>query len=451
MLNHLQQRFGLNEAVGFALASRLWQVVSAPLTQALLLLYFTDEGRGFYFMFLTIIQMQVFVELGLKVVLINVASHEWSHLSYVDGRLQGSDTYLNRLGSLWFKSMWWYLLAGMVFMLAIGLYGYSTLAEGSNKASLLWNIPWIAFVLVYGLHLIVAPMIGILEGCGQINVINRFRFVQAVAGSLVMWTMLCLDLGLWCLVGAATVTLLTDAWIACVKYRGFFGSLIGVDWKSGLSWRDEVLPLQWRVGLQGPLTWLANSMPGVVIFVGGNMASQWLQTWYIVSTLQAACASWIDSNRPEIGRLLAARQQDDAMVLWQRTLKVSLGLLSLLIAGMVLTLLVLPSIEWTFGDKIVAGLLPWPHVLALGLAILVMHVCHCMNVFGLAHKQDVFFRYAVATNCVKAAVLFFAGRAYGVNGVVFGVMGVTLGLQLPLYLIRWRQRDTWTHEALSNG
>ena len=196
------RKLGVDRAIGFAVAGRLWQVVSGPITQAFLLLYFTDQQRGFYYAFLYLIALQAFVELGFQVVLINLSSHEWSKLTFSDGRLDGDSTAICRLGSLWQKSRTWYLFASLVFTLAVSVFGYEFLgAKESGTPQVNWTVPWMVFVIVHGLHLTLVPAIGILEGCGQIAHLNKYRVWQGVLGSVVVWLLMWQGFGLWSLVG----------------------------------------------------------------------------------------------------------------------------------------------------------------------------------------------------------------------------------------------------------
>ena len=56
---------------------------------------------------------------------------------------------------------------------------------------------------------------------------------------------------LWSLVVAVLVRLVGDMWLLAVSYREFFRSLRQVVEPGNLSWRNEILPLQWRMGLRG--------------------------------------------------------------------------------------------------------------------------------------------------------------------------------------------------------
>ena len=134
--------------------------------------------------------------------LINLSSHEWSKLTFSDGRLDGDSTAICRLGSLWQKSRTWYLFASLVFTLAVSVFGYEFLgAKESGTPQVNWTVPWMVFVIVHGLHLTLVPAIGILEGCGQIAHLNKYRVWQGVLGSVVVWLLMWQGFGLWSLVG----------------------------------------------------------------------------------------------------------------------------------------------------------------------------------------------------------------------------------------------------------
>ena len=58
-------RFGVDGAVGFAVASKIWQLLTGPITQFLLVVRFTPALQDYYYAFNNLLGLQVFVELGL--------------------------------------------------------------------------------------------------------------------------------------------------------------------------------------------------------------------------------------------------------------------------------------------------------------------------------------------------------------------------------------------------
>ena len=115
----------------------------------------------------------------------------------------------------------------------------------------------------------------------------------------------------------------------------------------------------------------------------------------------------------------------------------------MLLTAVVVCVVVLGQINWSFAHKVVAGLLPWGEISLLAVAMLLMHLCHCMNIFGLAHRKDYFFRFAVASNLTTSIAVLGCGWKWGATGVVVAVLAVTALVQVPAYLYRWTDRDQW--------
>ena len=74
--------FDVDRAIAYALLSKVWLLFAGPITLYLISLYLTPEMQGFYYTFLSLVALQVFIELGFYVVITQFASHEWAHLSF---------------------------------------------------------------------------------------------------------------------------------------------------------------------------------------------------------------------------------------------------------------------------------------------------------------------------------------------------------------------------------
>ena len=88
----LAVRCGVDRAVVYAVMTRMWQVLTGPVSQLLLILFVPSSARDYYFAFTSMLGLQIFIELGLHVVIINLASHEWAKLRLEAGRLAGDET-----------------------------------------------------------------------------------------------------------------------------------------------------------------------------------------------------------------------------------------------------------------------------------------------------------------------------------------------------------------------
>ncbi|MEO1984587.1 MAG: hypothetical protein ABGZ24_29075, partial [Fuerstiella sp.] len=111
LLKKIGHHLGVDTAVGYAVAARGWQLLTGQLTMLLIVFCLTEVEQGYYYAFFYLLAMQIFVELGLHVVIISVASHEWSQLRIVDDQVAGDPHALSRLASLSRMAARWYLLA----------------------------------------------------------------------------------------------------------------------------------------------------------------------------------------------------------------------------------------------------------------------------------------------------------------------------------------------------
>lgn len=447
----LARRLGMDRAIGFAVLARFWQLLTGPLTQLLIVFCLSEVEQGYYYAFMNLLAMQVFVELGLHVVLINVASHEWSGLQLTANGPAGDECRLSRLVSLGRTAVCWYTVAGLVFVAGVTIAGsmfFSDLTDASGQpyAGIAWLAPWCTLVLLTGLQLIILPLTAILEGCDQLRVVNRVRFWQAIIGSLAVWAAMWWGLGLWALCASAAVRLLGEVCLVAVCFRHFFRPFRRAPAADRVDWFREILPLQWRMAVQGALLWFANHLALLVVlkYHGAEAAGRYGMMATVLVALQAASLSWIETRRPVFGQLIAERRWEELDETFFRMSRISISLLA--IGGSLFTLGVwivglLPG--WFF-ERIAArlpGVLP---TLLLSAALIVMQLAQCTNIYVRAHKRDPFLLAAVVSNLTIAALVFLLGREYGAVGVAGGyLLGVCL-VQVPWWVAIWsRTRRNW--------
>jgi hypothetical protein len=104
----------LDRPVTYTLLTRAWQAVAGVVTIVLIAKNFTPEVQGFFYTFASLVALQIFLELGLNVVIVNRASQEWSRLDLDDaGRVTGEHVARCRLaGLMQFVSRWYHRAGG---------------------------------------------------------------------------------------------------------------------------------------------------------------------------------------------------------------------------------------------------------------------------------------------------------------------------------------------------
>lgn len=432
-------KVGVDGAVFFAVVARAWQFVSGPITLLLMALYFSPEMRGYFYTFGTILALQVFFELSLHIVLISVASHEWAHLRLNDqGQIEGDDAAHARLMALGRTSLRWYGVAAILFVICCGIGGTIFLGQESLPMSQ-WLGPWIALVVLTGGLLCCQPLTSLLEGCDQLAIVNRYRLRQSLTGSLIVWGMILSGLGLWAAAGSSAVRLFWEVRLVAFRYRGFFRDLFRSTGQHLIDWKQEVWPMQWRLGLQGVATWWAMQLLTPVMFQyhGDVVAGRMGMTWSILSSLQAAAFAWVEARRPKFGQLIATRDFSNLDQLFFRS---SAQSIVILLTGVLLfwgCLFGLNQLEIPLAVKIADALLPPLPAAVLCLGMSLFQIPVCLAVYIRAHKRELFLVPSLILCGMIGVLVLTFGKSHGALGASLAWTG-SIGLfQFPVWTVIW--------------
>ena len=457
---------GVDGAVFFGSTARLWQLLSGPVTLLLMTLYFSTEMQGYFATFGSILQMQVFFELSLHVVLINVASHEWTGLRLNEhGEIEGDPAAHSRLMNLGRTALRWYSIAAVLFILLVGIGGVFFLGQESLPKND-WLGPWISLVVFTGLLLCCQPLTSLLEGCDQLAIVNRFRLRQSLTGSVVVWVMVFSGCGLWAAAGSAVVRLAWEVRLIVGRYRGFFSQLFKASADSAIHWKQEVWPLQWRLALQGIATWWAMQLLVPVMFQyhGDAAACRMGTTWNILSSLQAAAFTWVETRRPRFGQLISQQdygQLDDLFFRSsiQSVIMILIGAscfwgslygvhhIDLPFVTRCVEMLHLPvnpeSIVW-FTDRVSERMLQPLPAAVLCLGVVLFQIPNCLCVYVRAHKRDPFLVPSLILCGSVGGLVTWFGRTHGPIGAAVAWTSPILVFQLPVWAMIWyRVRREW--------
>ena len=445
-LRRFINRYEVDQAVFFAVISRAWSFLSGPITMLLIASYFTKGLQDYFGIFWWLLGMQTFFELSMDVVIVNVASHEWATLRLAgDGSIDGDETARRRLSSLRQITRRWYRIACIVFLVVIGAVGVWFLGRG-ELAETEWMAPWCVLVCLAGLQLNLLPAVGLLEGCGQLGFINRVRTAQAVIGSVVMWLCITNGAGLWAIVVIAVVRLLFDSWLVFGRYGGFFGSLNDPADLGQLTWRDEIWPLQWRLGIQSIITYFSLNLFRAVMFEyhpEGVAGAMWM-TWTIITTIQRAAFAWVETRRPLFGGLIADENYEQLDKFFFRLTKISVAVLGIGFTAFIAGLLVVNNVDSWLTNRLSERMLGLTPSLILCAAMLIMQVSRCQNIYVRAHKLDPFLVPSLVTNVINVVLIWQLGKHYGPTGAAIAFLITVVCLITPWWHLIWarlRQRD----------
>jgi hypothetical protein len=441
-------RIGVDAPVFFSVIARAWQLLTGPVTVTLMALFFTPEMRGYFYTFGSVLALQVFFELSLHIVLINVVSHEWVNLSIDDsGELTGDEAAQSRIASLLKTSMKWYAAAAILFVVLCGPGGACWLALGSLPLAE-WVAPWSLLIVLTGGLLAAQPLTAILEGCDQLTTVNQYRFRQAVFGTLVVWSIIGFGLGLWAAAGSAAVRLGWELHLVGVRYRHFFRSIFRKAVSAVIDWEAEVWPLQWRLAIQGVATFGTLQMLTPVIWgtSGDAEAGRMGMTWTVLIALQAAASAWVDTRRPKFGQLVASGSFDELNALFFRCTSLSVAMLATGLVAFCGVLAALPYVDWPIANQLSVAFVSPQSAAVLSLGILVFQIPNCQTIYVRAHKREPFLIPSLIVSACIATSVTVLGIKYGIAGAAIAWTACICVVQLPLWTTIWRTAHREWHK-----
>ena len=438
-VRNLLLRLEVNRAVAWMLLSRVWQFLSGIVTVILLTQCFDESTLGIYQLFISLIGMQMFVELGLPWTIVLMTSHEWSRLRMdAVGRVEGDLVALERLSSLHRFASRWFAVCAVIFLGGVSLDGYYEI--GAKQPQVDWLYPWLAFVAVNAAALIYVPKLSILEGCQQVGTINFYRLLQAVTGTLVVWTALWAGSGLWILVASSVVRWAWDAYLVEVRYRETFKSLREQHETVHTAWFRELWPLSWRLAIQTIGSYFSTYYFTRVVFnqMGDAEAGRFGMTWTILMTVQTVSLAWVHTRYPEFGAMAARGEHDQ---LRRRLIKTGAISMSVFLAGSGMFCVAVSALEQVGVLKAGRFLaLPETGLLVTGLTLLLL--TNVLHISIRVYKKDPFLIPHTISSLAVALLAWEAGQRFGVLGIGWAYVLVAGGFTFPVSLaLAWKHQQ----------
>lgn len=429
-IGELARRAQVDRALVAGLGHRVWQGAAGLATLILVSRFLTPELQGCYFAFYSVAAFQTLSDLGLYLVVANVASHEWARLGFDGrGRLAGEAGARSRLLHFARALGGWYGALAVLSGVAVGAAG-TWFFERTLPADVSWRLPWLALVIATSLLLWTQPFLALLEGCGQIATVNRYRLGFAVAGSACLWSGLAAGLGLWAVPLGAAPLVARDAALLGWRYAGLTRDVLRPPRGPSIDWRAEVWPMQWRLGVMGISQYAAAQLftPIVLYYHGAVAAGRMGMTWAAVSGIQAAALVWLQVRVPELGVLVARGDRAGLERLWRRASVLAIGVLA---AGGSLLCLLVWGLSASGRPGAARVLTP------LGVALLVAGACGAQYVQAIAayvraHKRELLLPAGAGASVASGVLAILLGRAWAGEGVSAAYALAMIGIATPL-------------------
>ncbi len=435
-------------ALAAALGFRVWQGAAGIVTILLVGHFFSLDLQGCYYTFLSVLAFQTLSDLGLFIVIINVSSHEWAGLQLqADHSIAGDPAALSRLVSLGRQVGGWYGSAALIsgaMVAAGGLWFFGR----TIPLHVEWRQPWMILVALSTLSFCASPFVALLEGCNQVATVNRYRLGGAVVGSLAGWIAIACGLGLWALPLTVAAQVGRDVLLLGHRYNRFFRPFLAEPSGARVAWKEEIWPMQWRLGLQGLSQYVSTQLfnPVLMYYHGPAAAGRFGMTWVAVNGIQTVALAWIQARVPSFGMLAAQRDQRSLDRLWLRSSAWAVGAVVAGGLGLGLAIAVLEATRHPFASRLL------PSELTL---LLVFGVCCAQAIQGLAaylraYKVERLTPVGVGSSVLAGSLAWLLGRTGGLTGVV-AAYAIAMAGVLPLAILIWWERRRALGTAAAHG
>ena len=430
-LNKLSNWIGVDFHIQQTLLLRGWQVVSGAVMLIFVARWMTGTEQGFYYTFSSLIALQIFFELGLNYVVMQIVSHESAHLRIGStGKLEGDPVHLDRIAALVALLRHWYRLAASLFFLGIGTFGLFFLSQSNDLAIEEWLPPWCILIAVVSGNLYLSPMLAVIEGCGQIGQIARLRLKQAITGSLLAWALLSFGAGLAAIPVLPTVDLIFSIW--WLKRRSHLVNDLHIRSRQPLFhrmvWRTEIFPLQWRIAL----SWMSGYFifqlfsPMVFAHQGAVEAGRIGMAIAVFGTLTNIGMSWVNAKLPQFGAHIARGERVKLNQLFFQTVIRSTGFVLLSSISLVILMLILDHL----GVELTKRISPAPVLICLAVTTVANSCIFSAAGYMRAHREEPMLAVSICVASLTLIAVYF-GSYHSVFLAVFLCALITVCIALP--------------------
>lgn len=410
---NLINRLGINRTIGYIIITKVWGIFSGAITLFLLSRFLTPAEQGYYYTFSSILAFQVIFELGLGTVLTQFASHEMTHLKIVqNNELSGDLVAKSRLFSLVRLATKWYLIIISLVILTIAPIGMFFFTENVGYTEISWSIPWLLLVFFSSLSLFITPFIAIAEGCGFIGKIAKMRLYQSVFSGFIAWVCISSGYGLYATIAPSLgIIIIGIFWL----YKNFlfiiiqsFDKKIKNYEKNNISWKHEILPMQWRIGL----SWICGYFifqlfnPVAFKYFGPEFAGKLGMSITVTNMMASLAMSWVTTKMPKFGNLIVLGNKKELNELFSKAYHQSIAILCLMILGGMCVFLTLD----VFKVYLINRLLSPEQFFILCLTVLGNHIVFCHASYVRAHKIELYLAISMITAIFISITLFLVSN-----------------------------------------
>lgn len=415
--------------VAATLVFRAWSVIAGAGTVLLIPVCLSRAEQGYYYTFASLLALQIFFELGMNQVILQLVSHDFAHVSHtIEGELHGDPERIGRLAGLVHLLRRWYLIAATAFFVLVSIGGAAFLAGEAEMPLRYWLGPWVALTLATAFNLYYSAMLSVLEGCGEVAGVSRMRFTQSWVGYLAMWLTFSGGGGLWAVpILPAVAAAYTGYWLHA---RGATLRRIRRVSRGArvLHWRRDIFPFQWRIALSWVSGYFIFNLMTPLAFArhGPDEAGRLGITLAAFNAVLTVGMSWVNAKLPVMAGHISRGERRQVNSLFvavtRRAIAFTVAAALLLVLALVVLEEALPATAQRFASV--------PVALCIATVTVTNAFIFAAAAYMRAHKEEPMLMVSVVGGFATLAAVV-VGSGLGVLPMMVLYMLVTVLLGLP--------------------
>ncbi len=427
-------------------------MISGLVTIKLILVYMTPELQGYYYSINNLLQMQLFLELGLGIIIIHLSSSEFAKLRWSETlTLEGDEKAKHRIASLLQKTTKFYGFMGLLFIFITIPLGIFILSNGGLELTY-WLIPWVLIVMSAAVKLACIPINMIFAGAGKINIVSRYQTFATIFAVIAMWGGIIMGLNLYALILLSWVT---TGFINFNLIRRFWPALrelFAIKVVHPVSWKKEIWPYQSRSGFNVIADWifLQSATPIILNNQGSVEAGKIGITLSIIMVFIGLGASWMITRSVEFSGKLALGKTQEAYNYFISILSKIFPVVFLGLLGVLLSIWLINTFDIPFLSQYKDRLLEPTTAFLLIVFLLSNFLFNSFRIYLRAYKKEPFFFYSIFYSIILfSSNIYFSFHSVYLMCLSQAIIGVIFCLGFGSYYFHYI-RKKWDLE-IHNG
>lgn len=417
----------------YTAGSKLFQAVAQVGALFLVAHTLSPAQQGYYYTFQSVLALQVFFELGMGFVLIQVAAHESAHLTLAENMdLDPASPVGIKLGSLFRFMTKWYSIAGSLFLGIILPFGIAFFTLSKSASSLPfseWAPQWALLVVLSASSMFLFAMASFVEGVGRITQAARIRGIMSVGMSLGLLGALLARTALY----APAISLFIGLVVGFTSLIYSQGPLFLLLWNTAREeestpWMASIWGFQWRIAVSYLSGYLIFQFATPVLFanLGPVIAGRYGMAMQVVNGISMLSMAWASTRQARWGALIARGERAELDQDFRRTIIRTLSVYFIIAVGFLLALALASWAGWR-----IAGRFASRETLMILLIVGLMNQAIFTEALYLrAHKKEPFLLPSVVGAVASGLGVLLLGRYgtvilaswYFMNTLVIGLL-----------------------------